>query len=127
FKAACPAHDDKRPSLKVSLADDGRILLKCFAGCTAEAVLESVGLGWGSLFSDGSVARPSRQRGDRPPKLKTGTMALYDRVYREFLARLVLYDRHREALRRRGLPAEAIDRNGYRSLRTNPNAKAIAA
>jgi hypothetical protein len=39
-----------------------------------------------------------------------------DRVYRAFLSRLSLCPAHQEALRRRGLSAEAVERNGYRTL-----------
>jgi len=38
FSACCPAHDDRNPSLSVS-AVGGKILLKCFAGCTQEKVI----------------------------------------------------------------------------------------
>ncbi|MBN6742209.1 hypothetical protein JKG47_17095 [Acidithiobacillus sp. MC6.1] len=33
--ARCPAHDDKRPSLSVKQADDGKVLFKCWSGCSA--------------------------------------------------------------------------------------------
>lgn len=36
--ARCPAHEDKSPSLSVSEGADGRILVNCHAGCTAEAI-----------------------------------------------------------------------------------------
>lgn len=45
--ASYPAHDDRRPSLSLADAPDGRLLLHCFAGCTFAAVmaaLRSLGL-----------------------------------------------------------------------------------
>ena len=39
YKASCPAHDDKKPSLSITEGEDGRVLLKCHAGCTIEAVV----------------------------------------------------------------------------------------
>jgi putative DNA primase/helicase len=36
--ALCPAHDDHSPSLSIAEGADGRILLKCHAGCTIEAI-----------------------------------------------------------------------------------------
>jgi hypothetical protein len=46
--ARCPAHDDRDPSLSVSVKE-GRVLLHCFAGCPPEAVLGAVGLTWKDL------------------------------------------------------------------------------
>ena len=41
FVACCPAHDDRNPSLSVS-DHGGRVLVKCFAGCAQEAVIEAL-------------------------------------------------------------------------------------
>lgn len=49
--ARCPAHDDRSPSLSIRYTED-RVLLHCFAGCSAEAVLEALGLRWTDLYSD---------------------------------------------------------------------------
>jgi putative DNA primase/helicase len=38
----CPAHDDQTPSLKVSAGDNGKVLIKCFAGCTQESVIAAL-------------------------------------------------------------------------------------
>ena len=38
FTACCPAHDDRNPSLSVS-DKNGKILVKCWAGCTQEEVI----------------------------------------------------------------------------------------
>ena len=48
--AKCPSHDDRQASLSVSQASDGTILIKCFAGCTAEAIVERLGLKMADLF-----------------------------------------------------------------------------
>lgn len=48
--ACCPAHSDKTPSLAIREAEDGRILLHCFAGCTPLEVLGAVGLTMADLF-----------------------------------------------------------------------------
>lgn len=50
--ACCPAHDDRNPSLSVSVGDDGRVLLNCFAGCSSDAVRASLGLDWRDLHSE---------------------------------------------------------------------------
>jgi hypothetical protein len=50
--ACCPAHDDKSPSLRITEADDGKLLVKCWAGCAAKSICHSVGLEVRDLFSD---------------------------------------------------------------------------
>jgi hypothetical protein len=52
FVALCPAHEDRNPSLSVTEGEDGRILLKCHAGCSAEAVVAALGLTVKDLFGD---------------------------------------------------------------------------
>jgi hypothetical protein len=49
----CPGHDDnpKGPSLSVGRSSDGGVLLKCFAGCTPQRVVESLGLKMSDLFA----------------------------------------------------------------------------
>jgi hypothetical protein len=51
--ALCPAHPDRSPSLSFREIDDGRVLIKCFSGCGAIDVLDSLGLTWSALFPDG--------------------------------------------------------------------------
>ena len=52
WAARCPAHDDCRPSLSIGPGRDGRVLIKCFAGCRTEDVLDAAGLTWADLFPD---------------------------------------------------------------------------
>jgi len=40
----CPAHDDREPSLSVRVADDGRLLLYCHAGCRFADILTAAGI-----------------------------------------------------------------------------------
>jgi DNA primase len=54
WMACCPAHDDKSPSLAIREEPDGRILLKCFAGCGAADVVQAAGLTLSDLFPDGN-------------------------------------------------------------------------
>ena len=44
YIACCPAHDDRSPSLAIREVEDGRILIKCFAGCSADDVMGAVGM-----------------------------------------------------------------------------------
>jgi hypothetical protein len=48
--ACCPAHDDHSPSLSISEGSDGRILIKCHAGCTTEQVVATMSLSMSDLF-----------------------------------------------------------------------------
>ncbi len=50
--ARCPAHYDRTPSLSIGQADDGRILINCFAGCATSEVVSVVGLELSDLFPD---------------------------------------------------------------------------
>jgi putative DNA primase/helicase len=50
WMARCPAHDDRTPSLSIRDAGDGKVLVRCHAGCEQEqvvAILRSRGL-WSS-------------------------------------------------------------------------------
>lgn len=58
WRACCPAHPDRTPSLSVSEADDGKVLLKCFAGCSARQVVGAIGLPMSALFPE----RPESER-----------------------------------------------------------------
>lgn len=48
----CPAHEDRTPSLSIKLADDGRVLVHDFGGCSVEDVLAAVGMTVADLFPD---------------------------------------------------------------------------
>ncbi len=50
--ALCPAHDDSNPSLAVAAGRDGRVLLKCYRGCTVAAICAAIGLEKKDLFAD---------------------------------------------------------------------------
>lgn len=61
WRAICPAHASKHKtrSLSVFEADDGRVLVKCFAGCSVDQIVGAVGLHLEDLF-------PPREIGDKP-------------------------------------------------------------
>jgi len=52
WRACCPAHSDSDPSLSIDIAPDGRLLLKCWAGCANLDIISAVGLDWGALYPD---------------------------------------------------------------------------
>ena len=44
WMAICPAHEDKNPSLSISIGTDGKILLYCHAGCSFDSIVQSLGM-----------------------------------------------------------------------------------
>ena len=52
YMARCPSHEDKKNSLSLTEADGGKVLIRCFAGCTAESVMAAVGLKLSDLFAE---------------------------------------------------------------------------
>jgi twinkle protein len=71
WKARCPAHEDDDPSLSIGEGGDGRILLRCFAGCRTEDIVAAMGLTMADLFRDGGNGRwgGRRQKTYRRPAL----------------------------------------------------------
>ena len=56
----CPAHEDRNPSLSVSNGD-GRVLVKCHAGCTTEQVVAALGLTVSDLFDEQPAQKTARR------------------------------------------------------------------
>jgi putative DNA primase/helicase len=58
WKVRCPSHEDQKNSLSISEADNGKILLKCQAGCATKTVIDAVNLTWPDLAGpNGNGAR----------------------------------------------------------------------
>jgi 5S rRNA maturation endonuclease (ribonuclease M5) len=59
WKAHCPAHDDAHCSLSISEGGDGKVLVKCHAGCTQESLIGALrGKGfWPQRMSNGARQR----------------------------------------------------------------------
>lgn len=64
WMACCPAHDDRDPSLSIKEAHDGKVLLHCWSGCTADEIVAAIGLELSDLFepSDFKPMRPGPSR-----------------------------------------------------------------
>ena len=60
YRAFCPAHPDRRPSLCVTVRED-RILLHCFGGCRTQQVIDRLGLRLVDLFGGWRPASPKAQ------------------------------------------------------------------
>jgi hypothetical protein len=95
FVALCPSHDDQDPSLSIKEGDDGRVLLNCFAGCSAKLVVERMGLTMADLFAQrdsadrgGGGSDPLGKRGYVHTRSEGCTLAAYadaKRLPRDFL------------------------------------------
>jgi len=62
YEARCPAHDDRTPSLSVRPGKAQGVAIKCFAGCTRDAVLAALGLTWQDVSDNGG--RPAKERSE---------------------------------------------------------------
>jgi hypothetical protein len=63
--ARCPAHDDRHPSLSLRDGRDGRLLVKCHAGCDWRAVLDALRRGLVQLLRQITGRRDPRVVLDR--------------------------------------------------------------
>jgi Toprim domain len=75
WTARCPAHEDDRPSLSIGVGEDGRVLLRCFAGCTLEAILAALRLEVSDLFQRDADPPAFRPRGAPLPAAEIGAAA----------------------------------------------------
>lgn len=62
WQALCPSHGDKTPSLVITELLDGTVLIKCWSGCTAQEVVQSIGLGLKDLFKPTHSKRPYKRQ-----------------------------------------------------------------
>ncbi|QSA98616.1 hypothetical protein [Methylococcus sp. EFPC2] len=74
FLARCPAHDDRSPSLGIRETDDGRVLLKCWAGCSFEQITSAIGLSVSDLFP----VRHGRDFDPNAPKPRRPKFSAYE-------------------------------------------------
>src|SRR5436190_6555958 len=73
YAAKCPAHNDNLQSLALT-ESNGRLLIKCFAGCETKQVIDAIGIRWTDLF-DNRITEPSRiSLGEYESKLKTNPL-----------------------------------------------------
>lgn len=90
--ACCPAHADQTPSLSIGLGEQGQVLLKCFAGCSVERIVEAMGLALSDLFPDDAASAADGKMigaGHAPPaRLTLLELALEKQLPWKFLFQL---------------------------------------
>lgn len=66
YIGCCPAHDDSSPSLSLSQGDEGKLLINCFTGCSAENICGSLGIAIANLFPERISGQAARKRIEYP-------------------------------------------------------------
>lgn len=87
WKARCPAHNDRSPSLGIREGDDGRVLVLCRAGCSLDSILAALKLTKRDLFAG---PPPSAQQA---AAFRAAKEAQQEAVRTERKARLAALDR----------------------------------
>ena len=95
----CEAHEDKTASGSAAEGDDGRVLIKCHAGCKAEKVVAAAGLTMADLFVKSNTSITTHANGSTKPKLASAPIdeAVVDQCYASLTtqARSYLKDKRR--------------------------------
>jgi len=69
WTSRCPAHEDRNPSLSVSVGDGGRIIACCHAGCSIESIAAAIGWTVRDLFpAEENASTNRRPRSPRKAK-----------------------------------------------------------
>jgi putative DNA primase/helicase len=66
YTGCCPAHNDSSPSFSLSEGDEGKLLINCFTGCSAENIYSSLGIAIADLFPERVSGQAARKRIEYP-------------------------------------------------------------
>ena len=75
YACKCPAHDTNHDSLAIGVNRDGRYLVHCHAGCSADDIMAAVGLSVADLYPDGAMAERIRPM-EKPINARVDTAVL---------------------------------------------------
>lgn len=78
WRAVCPSCGGKRQKLSIAEGADGRILVRCFGGCSVEQIVGALGLDLGNLFPERSPKSPHDRGQRRPFDAGAALAALHD-------------------------------------------------
>ncbi len=67
----CPVHEDRKPSLAIAQSKDGKVLVRCHAGCEQREVIDALRRR-GLWENEGQFGGRSRNWTDRPPPAEAG-------------------------------------------------------
>ncbi|WP_066705366.1 DUF7146 domain-containing protein [Celeribacter ethanolicus] len=127
--ALCPSHEDRRPSLSIALGNDGRILLKCHAGCSyadIRAALEVGGMDRSTL--QGNPAIDPERDAARRAKAEAEHRKRSEQARRLWEVAQPIYRSVAETyLRRRGISCALPDTLRYVENCWHPSAKRLPA
>lgn len=112
---------DKNPSLRITIGDEGKLIIHCRTGCSTEDVLASVGLSYADLFCPTGEEPASALlfAADRNSEPKEKPIDLFNQVYSSIINTLTLADSHLEELKERGISPSQAASFQYRSLISN--------
>jgi hypothetical protein len=85
YMACCPAHDDKSPSLAIKEVDNGRLLIKCWAGCGFLEIIQAIGLNASDLFPPTDIKIPHKKNHQRFNKSD-----LFDRLLNASMVMMIM-------------------------------------
>jgi hypothetical protein len=109
YTAQCPAHPDKHNSLGIDKID-GKVCLKCHAGCSTEAVVAAIDLRMTDLFDEPPKAPEEREVKQGPKSCTLDALCAHKRLPRDFVCSLGWREYSQNGLSRVEIPY--FDRHG---------------
>ena len=106
YLALCPAHEDHRASLSIGVGDDGRVLLKCHAGCNNPTITATIGLKMRDLMPDSPTHMFA-------PRRRLVAAYTYTDEAGEPLFQVCRFEPKDFRQRHRAKPGEKADREGW--------------
>jgi hypothetical protein len=99
WSARCPAHEDRQASLSIAEGRDGRVLLKCHAGCDHKKIVAALGVEERDLFdADSTLATtPKKSSSSKPSGKAYATADAAQKGYERLLGKTAIVHKYRDA------------------------------
>jgi hypothetical protein len=119
----CQSHGgkglDRNPSCRITIGDEGKIIVHCRTGCSTEDVLASVGLSFADLYCPaGEEAATPLLFANQNLPTEDKPLDTFHEVYSKILNELSLAESHIKDLEKRGITPKLASDLQYRSLLT---------